>query len=91
MTGGLSLYALGTGLVNAGLYRLTLFSSPTGKGTVAAALGLMTIVVFASGIEIAKQLYFALGSGIFMLAGLIAGVAGTILIAGFLKHLLKKA
>lgn len=91
MTGGLSLYALGTGLVNAGLYRLTLFSSPTGKGTVAAALGLMTIVVFASGIEIAKQLYFALGNGIFMLAGLIAGVAGTILIAGFLKHLLKKA
>lgn len=91
MTGGLSLYALGTGLVNAGLYRLTLFSSPTGKGTVAAALGLMTIVVFASGIEIAKQLYFALGSGIFMLAGLIAGVAGTILIAGFLKHSLKKA
>ena len=91
MTGGLSLYALGTGLVNAGLYRLTLFSSPTGKGTVAAALGLMTIVVFASGIEIAKQLYFALGNGIFMLAGLIAGVAGTILIAGFLKHSLKKA
>lgn len=91
MTGGLSLYALGTGLVNAGLYRLTLFSSPTGKGTVAAALGLMTIVVFATGIEIAKQLYFALGNGIFMLAGLIAGVAGTILIAGFLKHLLKKA
>ncbi|MCL9641631.1 MFS transporter [Rahnella victoriana] len=91
MTGGLSLYALGTGLVNAGLYRLTLFSSPTGKGTVAAALGLMTIVVFATGIEIAKQLYFALGNGIFMLAGLIAGVAGTILIAGFLKHSLKKA
>lgn len=91
MTAGLSLYALGTGLVNAGLYRLTLFSSPTGKGTVAAALGLMTIVVFAAGIEIAKQLYFALGNGIFMLAGLIAGVAGTIMIAAFLKHSSKKA
>lgn len=91
MTAGLSLYALGTGLVNAGLYRLTLFSSPTGKGTVAAALGLMTIVVFAAGIEIAKQLYFALGNGIFMLAGLIAGVAGTILIAAFLKDSSKKA
>ncbi|MGG8472144.1 MFS transporter [Rahnella sp. PAMC25617] len=91
MVAGLSLYALGTGLVNAGLYRLTLFSSPTGKGTVAAALGLMTIVVFAAGIEIAKQLYFALGNGIFMLAGLIAGVAGIILIAAFLKDSSKKA
>lgn len=82
---------MGTGLVNAGLYRLTLFSSPTGKGTVAAALGLMTIVVFAAGIEIAKQLYFAWGNGIFMLAGLIAGVAGTILIGGISKALIEKS
>jgi len=82
---GLGLYALGTGLVNAGLYRLTLFSSPTGKGTVAAALGLITIVVFAAGIEVAKKLYFAQGSGIFMLAGLVAGLAGAVLIAAFLS------
>jgi len=32
-----------------------------------------------------------LGNGIFMLAGLIAGVAGTMLIAAFLKHSSKKA
>ena len=83
--GGLSLYALGTGLVNAGLYRLTLFSSQTGKGTVAAALGLLTIVVFAVGIEVAKKLYFAQGYGIFMLAGLIFGVTGALLIIRFLK------
>jgi DHA1 family multidrug/chloramphenicol efflux transport protein-like MFS transporter len=91
MIGGLSLYALGSGLVNAGLYRLTLFSSPTGKGTVAAALGLLTIVVFAAGIEVAKQLYFALGNGIFMLAGMISGVTGTLLIAVFLKRIPEKA
>ncbi|QLK61393.1 MdfA family multidrug efflux MFS transporter [Enterobacteriaceae bacterium Kacie_13] len=83
--GGLSLYALGTGLVNAGLYRLTLFSSPTGKGTVAAALGLITIIVFAVGIEVAKQLYFAWGNGIFMLAGLVCGLTGTLMITAFLK------
>ena len=84
--GGLSLYALGTGLVNAGLYRLTLVSSPTGKGTVAAALGLITIVVFAVGIEVAKQLYFAWGNGIFMLAGLISGLTGALMITAFMKR-----
>lgn len=84
--GGLSLYALGTGLVNAGLYRLTLFSSPTGRGTVAAALGLITIVVFAVGIEVAKQLYFAWGNGIFMLAGLISGLTGALMITAFMKR-----
>ena len=84
--GGLSLYALGTGLVNAGLYRRTLFSSPTGKGTVAAALGLITIVVFAVGIEVAKQLYFAWGNGIFMLAGLISGLTGALMITAFMKR-----
>jgi len=89
--GGLSLYALGSGLVNAGLYRLTLFSSPTGKGTVAAALGLITIAVFAAGIEVAKQLYFACGNGIFMLAGMFSGVAGAVLIAVFLRRSVKKA
>ncbi|WP_413529576.1 MFS transporter [Rahnella inusitata] len=84
--GGLSLYAFGTGLVNAGLYRLTLFSSPTGKGTVAAALGLITIVVFAVGIEVAKQLYFTWGNGIFMLAGLVSGLSGALMITTFMKR-----
>lgn len=82
---GLSLYALGSGLVNAGLYRLTLFSSPIGKGTVAAALGLITIVVFALGIEIAKQLYFAGGNSLFTQFGLLAGAAGVICIMMFLQ------
>ncbi len=88
--GGLSLYALGSGLVNAGLYRLTLFSSPTGKGTVAAALGLITIAVFAAGIEVAKQFYFAYGNGFFMLTGMFSGVAGVVLIALFLRRSGKK-
>ncbi|MCX2944301.1 multidrug transporter MdfA, partial [Rahnella perminowiae] len=88
--GGLSLYALGSGLVNAGLYRLTLFSSPTGKGTVAATLGLITIVVFAAGIEVAKQLYFVLGSGMFMLTGMISGATGVLLIAAFLRRIPEK-
>ncbi len=36
MVAGLSLYAYGLGLANAGLYRLTLFSSPISKGAVSA-------------------------------------------------------
>lgn len=85
MIAGLSLYALGSGLVNAGLYRLTLFSSPIGKGTVAAALGLITIVVFALGIEVAKQLYFAAGNARFNQFGLVSGVMAALLITLFLR------
>lgn len=85
MIAGLSLYALGSGLVNAGLYRLTLFSSPIGKGTVAAALGLITIVVFALGIEVAKQLYFAAGNARFIQFGLASGVMAALLITLFLR------
>jgi len=82
---GLSLYALGSGLANAGLYRLTLFSSPAGKGTVAAALGLITIVVFALGIEVAKQFYFAAGNGLFTQFSLASGAAAALLITLFLR------
>ncbi|MGY4666734.1 MFS family permease [Ewingella americana] len=82
--GGLGLYAMGSGLVNAGLYRLTLFSSNVGKGTVAAALGLITILVFALGIEVAKLLYFADGNARFNQFTLLSGVAGTLLITLFL-------
>ena len=82
--GGLGLYAMGSGLVNAGLYRLTLFSSSVGKGTVAAALGLITILVFALGIEVAKLLYFADGNARFNQFTLLSGMAGTLLITLFL-------
>lgn len=92
--GGLSLYAMGTGLVNAGLYRLTLFSSSIGKGTVAAALGLITILLFALGIELAKRLYFLSGdfsgNGAFTLYNLTCGIAGTILALLFLRSSVKK-
>jgi DHA1 family multidrug/chloramphenicol efflux transport protein-like MFS transporter len=43
-------------------------------------------VVFAVGIEVAKQLYFAWGNGIFMLAGLISGLTGALMITAFMKR-----
>lgn len=40
MTAGLSIYAFGIGIANAGLVRLTLFASDISKGTVSAAMGM---------------------------------------------------
>ena len=82
---GLSLYAFGTGLINAGLYRLTLFASPIGKGTVAAAVGLITLAMYAGGIEVAKQLYTTWGNGAFSLWNLLAGGLWLLLMTRFLR------
>ncbi|MDU6411417.1 MAG: MFS transporter [Yersiniaceae bacterium] len=82
---GLSLYAFGTGLINAGLYRLTLFASPIGKGTVAAAVGLITLAMYAGGIEVAKQLYTTWGNGAFSLWNLLAGGLWLMLMTRFLR------
>ncbi|PKH26952.1 multidrug transporter MdfA [Enterobacterales bacterium CwR94] len=86
MTAGLSLYAFGCGLVNAGLYRLTLFSSTSGKGSVAAMLGMLSIIVFAIGIEIAKFGYFTGGNGLFSAINLICGLAWLMLVRAFLRE-----
>ena len=60
MTAGLSLYAFGIGLANAGLVRLTLFASEMSKGTVSAAMGMLQMLIFTVGIELSKHAY-ALG------------------------------
>lgn len=65
MIAGISLYAYGIGIANAGLYRLTLFSSNISKGTVSATLGVMNMLVYTLGIELAKILYAQGGSGLF--------------------------
>ncbi|MEN4976892.1 MFS transporter [Erwinia billingiae] len=86
LTAGLSLYGFGTGLVNAGLYRLTLFSSTAGKGSVAAMLGMVSIVVFALGIELAKSAYFGGGSFMFSVVNLACGLAWLLLVRAFLRE-----
>lgn len=86
LTAGLSIYGFGTGLINAGLYRLTLFSSSSGKGRVAAMVGMLTIVVFALGIEAAKAAYFSGGSGRFSLLNLACGLLWLWLVRAFLRE-----
>jgi len=74
ITAGLSLYAFGAGMVNAGLYRLTLYASNEGKGSVAAMLGMISILTLAVGIELAKSGYFSGGTLWFCLINFISGV-----------------
>lgn len=86
LTAGLSIYGFGTGLVNAGLYRLTLFSNDSGKGSVAAMLGMVSILVFALGIELAKFAYFRDGSRAFSLVNLACGIIWFLLVRAFLRE-----
>lgn len=86
LTAGLSIYGFGTGLVNAGMYRLTLFSSNAGKGSVAAMLGMVTILLFAVGIELTKYAYFSDGARAFSLVNLVCGVLWYLLVSAFLRE-----
>lgn len=85
MTAGLSLYAFGIGVANAGLYRLTLFSSDMSKGTVSAAMGVISMMIFTLGIELAKVAYVEGGTGMFNLFNLISGLAWLALVVVFLR------
>ncbi|QGF29320.1 MdfA family multidrug efflux MFS transporter (plasmid) [Pantoea eucalypti] len=85
LTAGMSLYGFGTGLVNAGLYRMTLFSSRAGKGSVAAMLGMVSILIIALGIEAAKTAYFSFGNGGFSIVNLICGLLWLGLVSAFLR------
>ncbi|MGK3142350.1 MFS transporter [Pantoea sp. C2G6] len=86
LTAGLSLYGFGTGLVSAGLYRMTLFSSQAGKGSVAAMLGMVSILVIALGIEATKAAYFRYGNGGFSLINLFCGLLWLGLVIAFLRE-----
>ena len=85
MTAGLSLYAFGIGLANAGLVRLTLFASDMSKGTVSAAMGMLQMLIFTVGIEISKHAWLNGGNGLFNLFNLVNGILWLLLMVIFLK------
>jgi DHA1 family multidrug/chloramphenicol efflux transport protein-like MFS transporter len=73
LVAGMSVYALGLGIANAVLYRMTLFSSEQSKGLVSAMLGMITIALLGLG----GALLAMLGAGDSLLSfALAAGVAG---------------
>ena len=85
MTAGLSLYAFGIVLANAGLVRLTLFASEMSKGTVSAAMGMLQMLIFTVGIELSKHAYLLGGNGVFSLFNLANGLLWLGLMVVFLK------
>lgn len=85
MTAGLSVYAFGIGLANAGLVRLTLFASDISKGTVSAAMGMLQMLIFTVGIEVSKHAYLAGGNGLFSLFNLLNGLLWVGMMVIFLK------
>ena len=85
MTAGLSIYAFGIGLANAGLVRLTLFASEISKGTVSAAMGMLQMLIFTVGIEVSKHAFSSGGNGLFSLFNLANGVLWLALMFVFLK------
>ncbi len=85
MTAGLSLYAFGIGLANAGLVRLTLFASEMSKGTVSAAMGMLQMLIFTVGIEVSKHAWLMGGNGLFSLFNLANGLLWLGLMVVFLR------
>jgi len=73
LVAGMSVYALGLGIANAVLYRMTLFSSEQSKGLVSAMLGMITIALL--GVGGALLAMFGAGASLLSFA-LAAGVAG---------------
>ncbi len=84
ITAGLSVYSFGLGITNACLTRLTLFSSDIGKGTVSAAMGITSMIVFTLGIEISKIAYLWGNKGAFNLFNLLGGFFWLILVVFFI-------
>ncbi|KPC50553.1 MFS transporter [Amantichitinum ursilacus] len=84
---GLGLYSFGLGLANAGLYRLTLFASDVGKGTVSAVLGLVMMGFYAIGVEVFKAIYVAAGTTWFAAAFIPLGIAFIFTLMWFMNWL----
>ena len=62
----LSIGAIGIGIINAAQFRLALFASNQSKGTVSAALGIIIMIIFSTGIELAKMAHEFAGNGGFV-------------------------
>ncbi|MGP4123264.1 MAG: MFS transporter [Sodalis sp. (in: enterobacteria)] len=90
ITAGLSLYSFGLGTANACLTRLTLFSSDVRKGTVSAAMGIISLMVFMLGIELSKIVYLWGHEDAFNAFNLCSGLCWLIFVTVFIHKLPRK-
>jgi DHA1 family multidrug/chloramphenicol efflux transport protein-like MFS transporter len=71
---GCSLMCLGHGLCYAVLYRFALTITDISKGAVAASVGMLTIVIYAVGVEVFKFGYFGFGALGFSVLSLVSAL-----------------
>ncbi|MBM5570784.1 MULTISPECIES: MFS transporter [Deefgea] len=67
LVASLSISAVGIGIINAAQFRLALFASDQSKGTVSAALGIIIMIIFSLGIELAKLAHEYAGNAGFVM------------------------
>lgn len=82
---GLSLYATGLGMANAGLYRMTLAAGEQPIGLLSAAYSLISMLIFALGVELGKAAFHAFALPGFALFNLLCGGVYLLLLASFLR------
>lgn len=61
---GITICAIGSGISNAALTRLTLFSTPVGKGTASAIFSMLDMLIFTVGMELVA-IYYPWGGNLF--------------------------
>lgn len=82
---GLALYAIGLGLANAGLYRLTLATSNQPIGLLSAAAGMIAMLIYALEVELGKLAWNSHGMIGFTLFNLLSGGIGALSLTAFLR------
>lgn len=85
---GLCMYGFGLGVSNASLTRITLFSSNISKGIVSSSIGMISMFIVITGVEISKNFYLTYrNENNFNLFNLIACIIMFILIKFFFKKI----
>jgi len=87
---GTSIYSLGLGIGNGVIYRQTLFTNQTSKGTVSAVISIITMLIFSLSIELSKQLYAMPNNKHLMALFLLIGLAYAVIVWRFQVGLVKK-
>ncbi|MFC0226557.1 MFS transporter [Serratia aquatilis] len=84
---GISTYAFGTGMIFPILFRRTLFSSSSPKGTVSATLNIIVLSSIALSIEVGRLVYQYGNKMLFHALGLAAGALSLMFLMRFLQAL----
>ncbi|WP_082133769.1 MFS transporter [Vogesella sp. EB] len=89
MVAGMSLMAFGEGLSFAVLYRFALMASTVSKGTVSAAMSMLSMAGYALGIELFRHAYIAGGMIGFALMSLLTSLLFVLVARPRVRHAMK--